>query len=240
MTDRPDPERLRLALRHVARYRLTTPEAARTVASLRLKSNANAVAFLRRLVAAGWLGEAPLDRHGSYFYLSEHGAKEVCPSDEQSFRHSGPLSEVAKTRAFALLAFCRLTGAHRERLRPDELGRVVPGFDPVGSTSTFYAERSETARTIGFARVDVGGVGRWDRILATLAADLRTFDADPALRPLITGRAFEVTLVTATREKADRLRSTLAETGTPSVPVHVVAVPRLLALTGTIRAPPHS
>lgn len=240
MSDPLDPERIRLALQHVARYRLTTPEAARTVASLRLKTNANALAFLRRLVAGGWLGEAPLDRHGSYFYLTERGAREVYRDTELSLRHAGPLSETAKARAVALLAFCRLTGANRERLRPDELRRVVPGFDPAGSASTFYAERSETARKIGCARVDVGGVGRWDRILATLAADLRTFAADPALRPLIAGAGFEVTLVTATREKADRMRSTLLETATPSIPVHVVTVPRLLTLAGTIRAPPHS
>ena len=239
MTDRLDPERVRLTLQHVARYRLTTPEAVRTVPALRLKTNANALAWLRRLVAAGRLGEAPLDHHGSYFHLTERGARDVRRKPHRGSRHAGPLSESAKARAFALLAFCRLSGINRERLWPDELRKVVPGFDPVGSASTYCAERTDDSRKLGFVRVDAGGFGRWDRILATLAADLRSVAAEPALRTLIAARAFEVTLVTVTPEKAERLRTALAEIAASAVPVRVVAVPRLLALMGTIRAPPH-
>lgn len=234
MTDSLDPGRVQLALRHVARYRLTTPEAVKTVAALRLSTNARALAFLRELVATNWLSEAPLDRHGPYFFLADHGAGDMC----RPARRSGPLSEVAKARAFALLAFCRLTGADRERLSPDDLRRVVPALDSGGMPTTFYAERSTTTRSLGFARIDVGGTGRWDRVLATVASDLRTFSADPALRPLIAARSFEMTLITAMPEKAERLRASLAETAPSPVPVHVIAVPRLLALTGTIRAPP--
>jgi len=236
MTDRLDPDRVRLTLRHVARYRLTTPEAVRTAAALRLPTNASARAFLRRLVADGWLGEAPLDCHGNYFYLTERGAREVIAATSGRHR-SGPLSEPAKVRAFAVLAFCRLMGTNRERLSPDDLRRLVPALDTGGMPTTFYAERSGTGPTLGFMRVDVGGFGRWDRILATLSADLRNFSADSALRRLIANRAFEVTLVTVTEEKALRIRTALAETRA-TIPIHVVAIPRLLALTGTIRAPP--
>lgn len=236
MTAPLDPERVRLALGHVARYRLTTPEAVRTLAALRLRTNATAVAFLRALVGDGRLGEAPLDRHGRYFYLTERGAREVIAGTLDG--HSGPLSEPAKARAFALLAFCRLSGADRERLSPDDLRRAVPALDTGGMPTTFYATRSESARTLGFARPDTGGFGRWDRVLAKLADDVRRLSADPGLQPLIASRAFEVTLITATPEKADRLRTAFSETARASIPVHVVAVPRLIALTGSIRAPP--
>jgi hypothetical protein len=235
MTPRLDPDRVRLTLGHVARYRLTTPEAVRTVPPLRLTTNAIAVGWLRQLVAGGWLGEAPLDRHGPYFYLTARGAREVIGRDSDG--RAGPLSEPAKLRAFALLAFCRLAGANRERLSADDLRRLVSGLDTGGMPSTFYAERSETTRALGFARIDAGGHGRWDRILATVAADRRAFAADPAVRPLLAARGFEVALVTPTAEKAERLRAALADRDPSPVPVRVVAVPRLLTLAGSIRSP---
>ena len=126
MTDRLDPERVRLTLQHVARYRLTTPEAVRTVPALRLKTNANALAWLHRLVADGRLGEAPLDHHGSYFHLTERGARDVRRKPHRGSRHAGPLSESAKARAFALLAFCRLSGINRERYGPTNSERSYP------------------------------------------------------------------------------------------------------------------
>jgi hypothetical protein len=235
VTPRPDPERLRLALGHVARYRLTTPEALKAVAALRLATTASALALLRTLTTEGLLGQAPLDRHGPYFYLTPKGGREVIGSELT--HQSGPLSEPAKLRAFALLAFCRLIGVNRERLSADDLRRLVPGLDTGGMPSTFYAERSESRRVLGFARNDAGGTGRWDRILATLAADVRRFAGEPALRPLVRGGSFEVTLVTATREKAERLRACLTDAGEPPIPVHFAAVPRLLALVGSIRSP---
>jgi hypothetical protein len=236
MTARFDPERVRLALGHVARYRLTTPEALRTVPPLRLATNATALALLRDLAAEGGLGHAPLDRHGSYFYLTAQGAREVIGED--SARLSGPLSESAKLRAFALLAFCRLSSVNRERLSADDLRRLVPGLDTGGMPSTFYAERSETTRALGFARIDAGGHGRWDRILATVHADARRLAGEPALRPLVRGGSFEVTLVTTTPEKAERLRATLADSPVTPIPVRVAAVPRLLTLVGQARPPP--
>lgn len=235
MTDPLDPERVRLALRHVARYRLTTPEAARTVTAHRLKTNATAVAFLRALVGDGRLGEAPLDRHGRYFYLTERGAREVIAGHPEG--RCGPLSEPAKWRAFAMLAFCRLSGADRERMSADDLRRLVPGLDTGGMPSTFYAERSDAHRLLGFARLDAGGTGRWDRILTTVLADVRRLAGEPALRALIRSQSFEVTLVATTHEKAERLRRTLADSDVPPIPVRVAAVPRLLTLVGSIRSP---
>ena len=225
-------DRHRIVLQHVARFRLSTAEAIKTIVALRLKTTANALAFLRQLVAEGWLGEASFDRHGPYFFLTPRGAQLV-----QSPR-SGPLSESAKLRAFALLAFCRLMGTPRERLSADDLRRLVPNWNIGGMSTTFYAERTANTRSLGFARLDVGSVGRWDRILATLAEDLRGFAAEPALRPLIANRAFAITLLTLTPEKAARLRDTFAEKHDPTFPVYFVPVPRLLALSGAIRAPP--
>jgi hypothetical protein len=227
-------ERQLMLLRHVARYRLTTAEVVRTVAGLRLKTNVQALEYLQSLVQQGWLGEAPFDRRGPYFFLTEQAAKRLnLPNDR-----FGPLSESAKLRAYAMLAFCRLMNVHRERLSLDDLRRLVPSLDTAGMTATFYAARTETTRTLGFARLDVGGVGRWDRILATLRADIRNLESEPSLRPLFVSRAFEMTLITVTAEKAERLRSTFVEKYSSTMPVHFIAVPRLLALTGTIRAPP--
>lgn len=235
MVPRPDPERVRLALGHIARYRLTTPEALRTVPPLRLATNAAALALLRALAAQGRVGHAPLDRHGAYFFLTDSGAKEVIGAE--SAHRSGPLSEPAKLRAFALLAFCRLSSANRERLSADDLRRLVPGLNTAGMPSTFYAERSETTRTLGFARLDASGHGRWDRILTTVLADVRRLAGEPALRALVRGQSFEVTLVTTTHEKAERLHGTLADSDVPPIPVRVAAVPRLLSLVGSIRSP---
>jgi hypothetical protein len=233
-----DPERVRRVLLHVARYRLTTPEALSTVEALRLKTKANAHALLQRLVIDGLLGEAPFDRHGGYFFLTDVGGRDVFGRRNPVGRRSGPLSEPAKVRAFAMLAFCRLMATNRELLSPDDLRRAVPDIETGGMASSFYVERNPTTRKLGFARVDVGNFGRWDRILATAAKDVRTFEAEPGFRTLIASRSFEVTLVTATLEKADRLRTSLSEKTHSAIPVQVIAVPRLLGLTGSIRAPP--
>ena len=56
----------------------------------------------------------------------------------------------------------------------------------------------------------------------------------------IASQLFGVTLVTMTPEKAHRLRTSLSEKPQSLIPVHGVAVPRLLSLTGSIRAPPRS
>jgi hypothetical protein len=227
-------DRQRVLLQHVARYRLTTVAAVRTVTALRLKTNANALAFLQQMVRDGWLGEAQFDRHESYFFLTKQGTNAI----SRSASRFGPLSESAKLRAFAMLAFCRLMNANRERLSPDDLRRLVPGLDTSGMNATFYAERTDTARTLGFARLDIDGTGRWDRILATLAEDVRNFEAEPSLKPFIAAKSFEVTLITLTPEKAERLRTTFFEKQSPTILVNFIAVPRLLTLTGTIRAPP--
>lgn len=236
MTARPDAERVQRTLAHVARYRMTTPEALRTVPPLRLATNAAALDLLRTLVADGRLGEAPLDRHRPYFFLAERGAREAIGT--QSRLRFGPLSELAKLRNFALLAFCRLSSSERERLSPADLRRLLPGLDTGGMSASFYAERSESARTLGFARVDVGGLGRWDRVVATVLADARRLIGEPGLKPLVRGGSFEITLITATPEKAERIRPLLPEAAAPPIPIRVIAIPRLLTVVGSARAPP--
>ena len=83
-----------------------------------------------------------------------------------------------------------------------------------------------------------GGKGRWDRIAERVREDVERHREIPAFRDSIAAGRFELTLVTATERKAERLRPVLDEASRASgvpVRVHVVA-----ALIDLIAPPPRS
>ncbi|MBN8625633.1 MAG: hypothetical protein J0M17_09100 [Planctomycetes bacterium] len=172
------------------------------------------------------IGSALLHANLRYWHLLAAGAEAFRCSEERI----GPLSEPAKLRAFALLRFCCLSDTSRHHLAPDELRQHFPDLARPGLPNAYYFDPSGVGR-LGFARIDAGRRGRWDRTLQSVQADMREHLAQAGFRRLIHAGRFEITVLTVFRQKAQRIHEALAkQVRGPCVPVNVVALPELLPL----------
>jgi hypothetical protein len=205
---------------HLNRYRLTVSEAVQRLPAFHGRPSSKVLRTLARLKAQRRVAVSWLYAGRRYYVLRE--------ADD-----SDRLSETAKVRHFARLAFCCLSSTPRLGLTRTELVARVEGLALPSSPSAYYVE----ADRIGFLRVDVGGPGRWDRILAKALEDAREHAQDPAWRPWIDAKLFEITILTALPQKAERLYRALAVLDqSPSATIRVTALPELLYLI----APPPS
>jgi hypothetical protein len=221
----------RAVLLHVQRYNVTVPEAvARTVPQSR-GSHKVARRLLRELLQQDQLQTHPLYYNRKYYRLTPEAARCLQPRDDNQDTADTAFSELSKTRAYAMLAFCCLGSRRRERLTPDEFRTYFPTLFRPGLVMNYYVDTAGKSPRLGFLRVDVGGHGRWDRIVEKLREDVRAHAAQPPFRQIIEQSAFEITLATALAQKADRVRATLAQhRDTQTIPIHVVAIPELLYL----------
>jgi hypothetical protein len=221
-------------LDHIARYRIGVPEAlVRTppFAALSLKRVKRTLHALTEGEGEVLLASAPLYGDHRYFFLTRAGEAVIGEPDAGYGRHrkAGALSEVAKVRAYGVLAFCCLSEHPKQRLTPDEFRRSFPNHHRPGLPMSYYADHA--TRRLGFIRVDTGSGGRWDRVAARIREDAERHGEIPAFRDSIAAGAFELALVTATDRKAERLRPLFEEeTRMSGVPVRVHAVPRLIDL----------
>ena len=181
------------------------------------------------LITFGMLERAPLYGDRYYYYLS--------PKAIGLFPHNSlprmPLNEAQKIRDYAISDFCRSTGA--VRLLPEDFQVRLTGYEPPAVPTNYYRiesmDENSTADQLGFLRVDCGGRGRWDRILGKLARDALRHVAADGFRTLFQNQSFELALLTATYEKADRIYRQLQQHPLPAdavVRIHVV--PDLLEL----------
>jgi hypothetical protein len=137
----------------------------------------------------------------------------------------------------AMLTFCCLTEHQRTVLTQDELHRLVPHARHASYRAPYYLDRFEDTPRLGFLRVDIGGRGRWDRIIAKCLHDIYEHAQSAAWQPLIQQQQFEITVVTALAQKADRIRSLLAEQAPQlPVPLRIVALPNLFHLMALLPA----
>lgn len=221
-------------LDHIARYRIGVPEALVTTPPFAEFSPGRMARTLRALSESTeepLLASAPLFGDRRYFYLTRTGESAIGEPAEgrAERRRAGALSEIAKVRAYAVLAFCCLSERPRQRLTAEEFRRNFPEHHRPGLPMGYYADHE--ARRLGFVRVDAGGRGRWDRIAEKVREDIERHREMPAFRDSIAAGSFELTLVTATQRKAERLRPLLEEAGHPSgVPLRVHVVPGLIDL----------
>lgn len=223
-------------LDHIARYRIGVPEALVTTPPFADFSPRRVKRIMQALTtsegdAAALLASAPLFGTERYFYLTRAGEAVIGEPEagQGAHRRAGALSEVAKVRAYGVLAFCCLSERLRQRLTPEEFRRSLPGHHRFGLPLSYYADRE--ARRLGFVRVDTGGGGRWDRIAQKVREDAERHRMIPAFRDAIAAGTFELAVVTATERKAERLRALFGEEPLPvGLPVRVQAVPRLIDL----------
>jgi len=213
-------------LHHIARYRLSTFATMSRLSELSGLNPRSLRERLREYCDFGELSSAALHAGVRYWFLTPQGATR-CGLDES---RSGPLSETAKIRAYALLLFCCGSDRPRYRLTADELSSRFPALHRPGMPGTYYLEPAESG-CIGLTRIDAGHSGRWDRIVQSVRDDIALHRKLPGFRQLIQSRRFEITVLTVLPAKAERIASDLLSLPEMKhVPVHVVAQPELLPL----------
>ena len=196
--------------------------------ALKRKSHANVQRVIDRLVNQRLLTETSLYPGRSCFYLTSKGIDAIGTSVIGRRMDDRPLSEESKIRRFAMLSFCCLGTTPRMRLSPAILQDTFPTLDATSLTAGHYVQAT-TERVIGFLRVDMGGKGRWDRVLAKCAEDARGFANNPTWRERVAAGGFEITVATALPQKAERLSRALLESP-PSLPIRIAVIPDLLNL----------
>ena len=231
------PHWQRQLLEHVSRYRMTTLQAAAASAFQSTTPIPVTKQRLSELVQDGLLGEAPVYRTQLYYYLMSRGADELAETDADQASSPdsrpayGPLSEQAKIRAYAMLAFCCLSSEKRGRLTRDQFEHEMPSLYRPGMPMNYYVVRRSNLPILGYLRVDSGGHGRWDRVVRKVRQDIESHWQHPGFRALIQKEAFEIAVVTAMPVKCERIRRALddAENRRP-VPLRIAAVPQIIHL----------
>lgn len=217
----------RAVLEQAALFGITLPEASHSLSVLKGSSESETRRLFqqlcrRELLVAAWL------YHGRRcFHLTQVGAT-AAGIDQRNLDCDGcPVSEETKIRRFAMLAFCCLGTVPRTVLRS------VPSSaaEKPGSANAFpwgFYVQPQPTPLIGFLRVDMGGRGRWDRILAKCQDDARRMVQ--RCPPSNGGEPveYEVTIATALPQKAERLRA--AFSNTLPIPIRIAVIPELLNL----------
>lgn len=213
-------------LEHIARYRLSTYEAMSRI----LERGEGGRRNLRRLLQTGSddgvIDSAVLHSGLRYWFLTATGAERLGIDSSRS----GPLSEPAKIRAYAMLLFCCLSETSRHRLSTSEMhGQAISLFRQ-GMPNTYCFDPSEQGR-ITLVRIDAGRHGRWDRIVQSVKEDRTSHLCFPQFRQLIEARRFDITILTVLPTKAERIANAVkAESDGEEIPVRVMALQQLLPL----------
>lgn len=221
-----DQDAIEAILGHITRYRLSTFAVMSRLPHFAGESPRHLRRLLRDCREAGLVTSAALHSGSRYWLLTPAGATR-CGLDES---RSGPLSETAKLRAYALLLFCCLSDKPRHRLTANELSQQFSVLHRPGLPGTYYYDPTDKG-SIGLARIDAGHQGRWDRVVQSVQDDISLHRKLPGFRQLIAAHRFEITVLTVLPAKAQRTVSVLKSLPeVKQVPVHVVAQPELLPL----------
>ncbi len=205
-------------LQHLARYRMTTLPVLNQLPELGPLGAVRLQQQLQRLSRSGQIASAPLFHKREYLYLAGTDP-------------TGPHSEVSKIRNYAMLLFCCLSNTSRDRLTESDFQEHFPDLYRPGRPLHYYMDISGSKPCLGFMRIDTGGRGRWDRVIARARSDICSHELYPPFRKLIATGQFEVSILTATLPKAERIRRTLEEGRHPAdASIRVSAIPELLAL----------
>ena len=219
------PNVLLEVLQHIEQYKLTVGEAIKRLPSFHKSNEKLVIRTLRKMERQSFIGSAELHKGLTYWFLQPRGCKQLRLVEHKH----GPLSEMAKFRAYAILHFCCLTHQQRRRLTENDFQQRLPEFNRPGLPSTYYFDQSGQGR-LGFIRVDCAYAGRWDRIIQTIHEDVESHLRRLPWLQLINAGRFDYTLLTALPEKASRIRTSLNATRLANVNVQVIAVPTLMPL----------
>ncbi len=152
-------------LRHVWRYRLTTPRILSESGTLDRADLATAEAELQRLASIGLLHAAPLItgcEEPIYYRLSETAA--------QALGQDPIIAKALKTDAraewYATALFCCCGNVVRELFTREEFQTKFTHLWFVGQPVRYYLEPGEDGVVrLAFIKVDTGGPGQWERLI---------------------------------------------------------------------------
>lgn len=217
-------------LEHIARYRLTVPAALARLPGLKPITSRQTRHVLRQLQRLSFLASAPLHHGQTYWHLTAEGARRCGLKEDRT----GPLSEPAKIRAYAILYDCCLSNRPRYRLTRAELERHFPSLFEPGLPSSYVFDPEGKGR-LALVRVDAGHQGRWDRVLESLREDVSRHWAHVGFRTVVRADRFEIVLLTALPQKVERLTQALqTHRDTRRIPIRITAIPALLPLISSI------
>jgi len=215
---------------HLKMYRITVPDALDRIASLSSIAPRTIRCQLHALVDRGIVGKGSLYGTRPYYYLIRHPTEPNQP-DTNRPAPSGPPSEQAKLRSYAMLAFCCLTNTLRIKLSSAEIAALCPQLSHPGLPSGYYRELIGHSPKLGLACIDSSARGRWDRIVAKLQKHVYTHTGHATLRERIHRGLFEFTIITALPQKAARISAALADLEhLRGVVVRICVIPELLHL----------
>ena len=219
-------------LEHLARYRLSTFSVIQQLPECCELSAADLRRLLKELVHFELLVTAPLYRGLRYWALAP-AAADFCGL---TANRAGYLSEPAKRNAYAMLLFCCQQDVMRRRLSHDDFpATVLETLVRPGLPTTYYLSTGDVRR-IGLARIDAGRTGRWNRIVQTVRNDCERHRKATAWQPFLAADRFEICILTATPQKAERLGVPLREMASHyQIPLHSVALPELIPLLPRVK-----
>jgi len=179
--------------------------------------------MMQRLIRWQFITAAWLYAGRRCYFLTAAGQNAISNVHPQRLIDDRPLSIETKLRRFAMLSFCCLGRTLRTRttLPLDDDASTEPDEGP--PSSNYYVQNGEL-NIYGFLRVDMGGAGRWDRVVAKCANDARRLKTIPALNKYMAAGAVEITLATALPEKAERLNRAISESPT-ELPIRIAIIP---------------
>lgn len=209
-------------------YGLTVVEAASRLPALKHHSRSEVERLIARLVNQRLLTKTWLYPGRRCYQMTTRAVEAIGAAIISRRTDDRPLSEESKIRRFAMLSFCCLGATPRMRLSPAILQATFPTLDVTFLTAGHYLQAT-TEKVIGFLRVDMGGEGRWDRVLAKCADDARRITNNPTWRERAAAGGFEITVATALPQKAERLSRALLESPL-SLPTRIAVIPELLNL----------
>ena len=149
--DNDDRLEIEALLAHISRYRLTTfavllqqPQFTE-LGAYRLRQ------ILKKACTGGFIASAVLYLGTRYWFLTSDGARRLKLDESRS----GPLSEAAKIRAYALLLFCCSSNKPRYRLEADEIRQRFPTLGRPGMPNSYCFDPSGQG-CLSLVRIDAG------------------------------------------------------------------------------------
>ena len=191
-------------LDHLARYRLTTRDVLHRL--FFDDSEINAVTKVTsRLTDHGFLNKYEWAPNRNYFVIGRESARIMGVSPKKC----KPLGSQTLPKELATLMFCCMGDERRERLKVSELQKQYPDLLARKiDNSHYYVDRAEDgAVRLAFIRVDQGGT--CDHIARRCEKDLEDRANMPSFRQLVDSDRFMIAIITASDDKAERVRETI-------------------------------
>lgn len=213
-------------LEHVARYRITTPDALHLLPVFEGVERNAVTKVTSRLCELDFLKKGPLYGSNVYFKLGRHGAQVMGVKPSRVTDEHRPQ---ALYRDFGILGFCCLGPVKRERLKVRELERehpelLVRGIEP----SQYYFEEFQGHRCLGFIWPEAGGEANYVARAVTQKI-IEPRRQVTVFRNYIESKQFIVSIVTFSEEKREAIVRALQDSRKGGL-ARVEVVPELIHL----------